>query len=109
MGYGRNNNLGLVIQGTGGAYRQRSRTREPTEGERRDRKILGHRQDYVCYSASPINPSSSTMGSSSLHKASLGKPYPIAHCVTCNKFSNTHRCYLATIGKIVETIFFFIK
>jgi len=43
---------------------------------------------------------------SSLPKVSSGKPYPIAYYVTCDKFSTTHRNYLAAISKIIEPRFF---
>ena len=39
-------------------------------------------------------------------KVSSCKPYPIAHYVTCDKFSNAHKCYLAIIEKIMEPRFF---
>jgi len=39
-------------------------------------------------------------------KVSSGKPYHIANYVTCDRFSNAHRSYLATISKVVEHRFF---
>ena len=78
----------------------------PPEHGKRTRKPPGHLQDYVFYSTCPRDLSSSTKDSSSLPKASSGKPYPITHYVTCDKFSNAHRHYLAAISKVVEPGFF---
>ena len=39
-------------------------------------------------------------------KVSSSKPYPIAHCVTCNKFFDVHKCYLATVDKVIKLRFF---
>jgi len=71
---------------------------EVHECEKQVRKIPGHFQYYVCYLAKSRSPSSTV--SHPPPKASLGKPYPIAHYVTCNNLSNTHRCYLAYIKKL---------
>ena len=46
------------------------------------------------------------MAPSALHKVFSDQPYPIAHFVTCEKFSNAHKCYLAAITKIVEPRFY---
>jgi len=43
---------------------------------------------------------------SPIQKVSLGKSYPIANYVTCDNFSNTRKCYLATITKVVEPRFY---
>jgi len=36
----------------------------------------------------------------------LEKPYPLAHCVTCNNFSKDHKSYLTAIIKVVEPKYF---
>ena len=41
-----------------------------------------------------------------ISKVSSGEPYPIAHYVTCDKFSNVHRHYLTAISKVMEPRFF---
>jgi len=79
----------------------------PLEHGKRNCKPPGHLQDCVCHSSCPRDPSSSRKDSSSLPKVSLGKPYPIAHYVTCDKFSNVHRHYLAATSKVVEPRFFY--
>jgi len=55
-------------------------------------------EDYVCYSTSSSNPSSTD----SFQTLSSGKPYPLTRYVTCDNFSNAHKSYLAAITKIVE-------
>ena len=54
------------------------------------------------YSINSHNPSSTC----SFQKVSSGKPYPLAHYVTCDNFSTVHKNYLATITKIVEPRYF---
>jgi len=68
----------------------------------RDKKRPSHLEDYVCYSATSYNPSSTC----SFQKVSSGKPYPITHYVTCDNFSPAHKTYLAAISKIVEPKYF---
>ena len=46
---------------------------------------MKHTQDYIRYTARPIDPS-----------------YLIANYITCNKFFDGHGCYLAIIIKLIE-------
>ena len=56
----------------------------PQEAEKRVRKTPKHLQDYICYTTSSTNPSSSA---TPIQKATSSKSYPIANYVTCNIFS----------------------
>ena len=75
----------------------------PQGAEKRARKTPTHLQDYICYTVHPRHPSSNAIP---IQKVSSGKPYPIANYVTCDTFSEAHKCYLAAITKIVEPRFF---
>ena len=77
---------------------------EAQKREKRVRKIPPHLQDYVCCLVCPRNPSSTV--SHPHPNLSSRKPYPTVRCVACDKFSDVHRCYLATIDKILEHRFF---
>ena len=50
-----------------------------------------------------MNPSSRVRPS---NKVSSGKSYPIANYVTCKRFSEAHKNYLAAITKIIEPRYF---
>jgi len=70
---------------------------------KRVRKAPSHLQDYICYTVKTKGPSPITL---TPQKVSSGEPYPIANFITCNKFSDTHQCYLSAITKIVEPKFY---
>jgi len=76
------------------------------ERDKRVQKVPRHLQDYVCFSARPQDPSSSSTAIHLSPKVSLGKSYPIANYVTCDKISPAHKCYMAAITKIVEPRYF---
>ena len=76
------------------------------ERERRVRKLPSHLHDYICFSARPHDPSYQLTAPHSSPQVSSGKPYPLANYITCDKFSVSHRSYLAAISKIEEPRFF---
>lgn len=59
----------------------------------------------MCYLVSS-NPSSNRTHTSLHQKVPLGNPYPIAHYVTGENFTNADRYYLATITKVVNPRFY---
>ena len=71
------------------------------ENSKRVRKAPGHLQDYICYTTKDPSPTALTR-----QKVSSGKPYSIANYVTCDKFSDTYKCYFSTITKIMERKFY---
>ena len=58
----------------------------------RDCRPPSHLRDYVCYAIGPNTPAPSP-----LHDASSGTPHSLSHFVAYDKFSSSHRAYLATI------------
>ena len=58
-----------------------------------ERRPPTHLRDYVSHAIASDTPDPSL-----LHDASLGTPYPLSHYVTYNKFSASHRAYLASIS-----------
>ena len=63
-----------------------------------------HLQDHICYNINFNEPSSITR---TLQKVSLGRSYPLANYVTCDKFCDAHKCCIPTITKIMEPRFYY--
>ena len=55
-----------------------------------------HHEDYVCYEVRVQDPSSQD---TSLHQGSKGTPYPVVSYISWNRFSNSHKAFLAAITK----------
>ena len=66
-------------------------------------KKPSHLTDYVCYSVQSKNPSSSAQPP---QMVSSGNPYPIVDYITCDRFSNAQKEYIAAISKVVEPRYF---
>ena len=81
-----------------------SNPQAPNTGrEKRITRPPSHLADYLCYTTRPMDPSSTAHPPK---KVSSGKSYPIANYVTCKRFSENHKSYMAAITKIIEPRYF---
>ena len=86
---------GLEVRGSHGGL---SSSAKQTERPFREHRRPPHLEDYVCYGTRTHDPSPHD----TLLQGSSGTTYPLVNYITCNRFSNTHKAFLAAITKIIE-------
>jgi len=76
----------------------------PLERSTRQRHSPSHLEDYMCYGARVSTPS---ISDTSFQQGYSGTLYPLVNYITCNRFSNSHKAFLAAITKIIEPRYYY--